>query len=60
MSKRYTGNYIVKWLDQDNNKKQKTYQDYSMALKAKKWLLDNCITYIDIAVEVNNTSNTKE
>ena len=51
MIKRYTGKYIVRWIDKENNKKRKVYDDYQVAIKAKKWLADNGIDNVDIAVE---------
>lgn len=52
--KKYTGNYILTWLDKDDKRNSKTYADYSTTLKARKWLIDSGATGIDIAVEVNN------
>lgn len=51
--KRYTGNYIIRWIDKQGNKNRKTYTDYATALKAKKWLIDGGIDNVDIAVEIN-------
>lgn len=49
--KKCTGNYIIRWTDTTGKNKRKVYNDYSVALKAKKWLIDNNATDIDIAVE---------
>ena len=52
MTKRYTGNYIVKWLDKDDKKHSKVYSDYGLAIKARKWLVEQEAKDIDIAVEL--------
>jgi hypothetical protein len=49
--KKYTGKYILSWLDKDDKPGSKVYEDYSTAIKARKWLIDNGATEIDIAVE---------
>jgi len=51
--KKYTGNYIIRWTDNTGNKNKKVYSDYATVLRAKKWLLDNGTTDIDIAVELS-------
>lgn len=53
MSKRYSGNYIVRWTDQQGVKQRKTYTDYQTAVKAVKWLTTGGVKDADIAVESN-------
>ena len=58
MLKRYTGKYIVRWVDKQNESQRKVYDNYTTALKAKKWLIDNKVYNVDIAVEtITNTSS---
>lgn len=58
MVKKYTGNYILTWLDKDDKSNSKVYNDYSTVLKARKRLLENEATSIDIAVEMKNVSQS--
>ena len=58
MVKKYTGNYILTWLDKDDKSNSKVYTDYSTVLKARKWLLESGATSIDIAVEMKNVSQS--
>lgn len=57
MIKKYTGNYVLSWYDKNNKYMNKVYTDYQTSLKAKKWLLDNGGSNIDIAVEIITTNN---
>lgn len=50
--KKYTGNYIIRWTDKSGNSNKKVYDDYSTVIKARKWLIENEATDIDIAVQV--------
>ena len=52
--KRYTGKYSVRWTNKDGITKSKVYDDYSTALKAQKWLLENNAENIDIAVKLED------
>jgi hypothetical protein len=52
MSKRYTGQYIVRWTDATGKENRKTYTDHPTVIKAKKWLIKAGAVDIDIAVEI--------
>lgn len=52
MPKRYTGNYIVRWLDAEGKQKDKSYDSWTLAQKAARWLAKSGATNIDIAVVV--------
>ena len=56
MSKRYTGNFVVRWVDKENNNKRKVYTDYLLAKQAQKWLTDRGIDNADIAVETQSSA----
>jgi len=50
--KKYTGKYVIRWIDKDNNANKKVYNDYPTTLKAKSWLIANGAVDIDIAVQL--------
>ena len=50
--RKYTGKYILSWRDKDNKPSSKVYDDYTTVIKARKWLIDNGATEIDITVEM--------
>lgn len=43
--------YIIRFMDKDGKKGQKEYDDYSVVIKARKWLIQNGCVEIDIAVK---------
>ncbi len=54
--KKYTGNYTIRWTDKSGKPNKKVYNNYSTVIKAKKWLLENNASDIDIAVELVDQS----
>jgi hypothetical protein len=53
MSKRYTGQYIVRWTDATGKENRKTYTDYQTTIKARDWLIKSGAVDVDIAVEIS-------
>lgn len=41
---------IVRWTDNEGKEHSKEYDDEATAAKAKKWLIENGITAVDIAI----------
>lgn len=48
--------FTVRWSDDKNKPHAKTYATESDAKRAKKWLLENGVRSVDIAVKINNKS----
>lgn len=51
MRKRYTGAFIVRWQDINGEEHSKSYVSWSLAQKAVRWLAENKMLNIDIAVK---------
>jgi len=43
-------NYIIRWVDDRGEDRNKVYDDYATAKKAYKWLLGNGVEIVDIAI----------
>ena len=54
--------FIVRWTDSDNKEHLKIYGDETTARKAKKWLIEQGVLSVDIAVRINDkgVGNLKE
>lgn len=42
--------FIVRWQDDRGEDRNKTYDDYATAQKAYKWLMNNGVEIVDIAI----------
>lgn len=54
--------FIVRWTDSDNKEHSKVYSDETTTRKAKKWLIEQSVLSVDIAVRINDkdVGNLKE
>lgn len=48
------GSFVVRWEDNNGEQHRREYTTETDARKAKKWLLDNGATSVDIAIQINN------
>lgn len=55
-----TGNYIVKWNDQNGHSKKKIYTSSIEARKAYDWLVKNGADAVDLAIEVREVEAVDE